>query len=134
VNAIDQALQSWYGGDGVLPGIVNGLWPDLAPPRDAGGPELPYITYTMTGVVPDNATGQEVDDVVISFYLRSGRGYPDEANTIYERFTARFDHAIIPVGSHTTVRLDRVGGGRTRDEDGGWVWVANYNWTVQEGV
>ena len=134
MNVVDQALQAWYGGDGVLPGITNGLWPDSAPPRDAGGPDLPFITYVMTGVTPDNAIRQYVDDVVITFYLRSGKAAPDEVNDIYERFDSRFNRAIIPVASHTTVRLDRVGGGRARDADGGWVFVVNYQWAVQEGA
>ena len=133
MNAVDQALQSWYRSS-TLPGITNGLWPDMAPPGDAGGPALPFITYTMTDVAPDNAIRQYVDDVIITFYLRSGKPYPDEVNDIHARFIKRFDRAVIPVAEHTTVRLDRVGGGRGRDKDGGWVFLVNYSWAIQEGV
>ena len=52
-NALDKALQSWHKASGPLSADTNGLWQEPAPAPDAGGPSLPFITYTVIGSLPD---------------------------------------------------------------------------------
>jgi len=125
----DEALQAWFAASAV-DALVTGMWPGFAPDKTP----LPFITYTVTGNVPDNAMIpglQPVDDVFITFYLRSGDISPIEVDAIFTAFVNAFDDAIIPITGFTTVRLDRVGGDRAKDADGGWVWVVQYKWHVQ---
>ncbi len=131
VAGFDAALQAAYAASPVA-ALTNGMWPDFAPDKDANGPDLPYIVYMMTGNVPDNAFAQLVDDVFITFHLRGGDMSPIEVDTIFTAFITAFDNAVIPVAGWTTVRLDRVGGNRVKDEDGGWVWIVNYKWHLQQ--
>ena len=51
---------------------------------------------------------------------------------IFTAFIAAYDNAAIPVVGWTTVRFDRVGGDRAKDADGGWVWVVNYKWHIEQ--
>jgi len=130
VAGADTALQAWYAGSPVA-ALCNGMWPDFAPDKGALGPDMPYIVYMMTGNVPDNSMTQTVDDIYITFHIRSGDISPSEVTDIFTAFIAAFDNAAIPVVGWTTVRFDRVGGDRAKDADGGWVWVVNYKWHLE---
>ena len=134
-NALDMALQAWYTGDGLLSSATNGLWQEPAPSPDAGGPTLPYITYNIVGSLPDDSMSGRVDNMLVMFYIRSGELSTAEIGRLAALFTARMDHAEIPMIGHTVVRSDRSGGGaRTKDLDGGWVVPITYNLLVQEGA
>ena len=130
----ERALRTWFRADAALMTLTNGLYPEPAPPRDAGGPALPFVTYNLTGVSPDNAIRQYVDNILLTFYIRGASVSPMDVDDIYAALTASLDRAPIPVVGHSTVRFDRVaGGGRTKDADGGWVFVVPYNWQLQVG-
>jgi len=128
----DAGLQAWYAAAAPLVALTNGMWPDFVPDRGASGPALPYISYQITGNVPDNSMTQTVDDLYVTFHIRSGGISPIEVDNIFTAFITAFDEANIPVVGWTTIRFDRVGGSRAMDEDGGWVYVVNYKWHVEQ--
>lgn len=131
VAGFGAALQAWYAASPVA-ALTHGMWPDFAPDKGARGPDLPFITYQMTGNVPDNSMSQTVDDIYVTFHIRSGGISPVEVDAIFTAFITAFDEAAIPIIGWTTVRFDRVGGSRAMDADGGWVWIVNYKWHVQQ--
>jgi len=131
VAGFDDALQAWFAASPVA-ALCNGMWPDFAPDKAARGPDLPYITYQMPGNVPDNSMSQTVDDVYLTFHIRSREISPTEVSSIFTAFIAAFDRAAILVVGWTTIRFDRVGGNRAKDADGGWVWVVNYKWHIEQ--
>lgn len=134
-NDLDKALQAWYDGSGPLSSITNGLWQEPAPPPDAGGPKLPYITYTLIGSLPDDTMSSRSDRAVVMFYIRSGEVSPLEVGQLAALFAARWDNAEIPMIGHTVVRCDRSGGGgRDKDMDGGWIVPLTYTLLIQEGA
>jgi len=132
MRALDEALTAFYR-QSVLTSPqyeLAGLWPDMAPDNTPA----PYITYTMPGATPDDATGQDNDDVAVAFHIRSEAISVRPIGLIFEAFIKTFDDAKIPISGYTTVRFDRIGGGRSKDVDGGWVWVVNYMWHIQKGA
>ena len=134
-NDLDKALQAWHGGSGPLSESTNGLWQEPAPSPDSGGPTLPFITYTVIGSLPDDSMSNRADRTVVMFFIRSGDVSPLEVGRLAELFTARWDHALIPMIGHTVVRCDRSGGGgRDKDADGGWVVPITYTLLIQEGA
>ncbi len=130
---LEQALHQWYHGSGSLRQRTAGMWPGAAPPPDASGRPLPYITYDFPGLTPDDTMSGRGEDLLIAVRIRSAHESPREAGEIYALFRARFDRAEIPVSGWATVRLVRVGGGgRIRDPDGGWMIAVTYEWTVDQ--
>ncbi len=135
MNALDTALQAWHTGSGPLADRTNGLWAEPAPPVKSGGPELPFITYNLTGSLPDNSMSQTVDDEVVTFYIRSAEVSPLEVGELFDMFRLRWDNAALPMAGYTVVRCDRIGGGgRVKDADGGWVVLVTYNLHNQKGA
>ena len=131
VAGFDNALQAAYAASPVA-ALTTGMWPDFAPDKAAGGPVFPFITYQFTGNVPDNSMLQTVDDLYITFHIRSGDISPLEVTDIFTAFITAFDEAVILVVGWTTIRFDRVGGNRAKDADGGWVYVVNYKWHIEQ--
>jgi len=130
IKELATAIYSKYNVDAVAGGVkasTSGLFPDEAP----SGTDAPYITYSFISTGQDWSFDSDYDDPLIQFSIWDDAASALVAETIGGKLVTLYADQLLTVDGFTTVRADKVGEHLLPDPDGGWQYIVELRYLVQ---
>ena len=130
IKELATAIYSKYNADAVAGGVkasTDGLFPDKAP----SGTDTPYITYSFISTGTDWSFASDYDMPLIQFSIWDDADSALVAETIGGKLVTLYVDQLLTVSGYTTVRADKVGERLLPDPDGGWQYIVEMRYLVQ---
>ena len=130
IKELATAIQSRYAADVVAGGVkasTTGLFPDKAP----SATKTPYITYSFISTGSDWSFASDYDMPLIQFSIWDDADSALVAETIGGKLVTLYADQLLTVSGYTTVRADKVGERLLPDPDGGWQYIVEIRYLVQ---
>ena len=130
IKELATAIQSKYTADAVASGVkasTSGLFPDEAP----SGTATPYITYSFITTGSESSFDSDYDDPLVQFSIWDNGASALVAETIGGKLVTLYVDQLLTISGYTIVRADKVGERLLPDPDGGWQYIVEIRYLVQ---
>jgi len=130
IKELAEAIYKKYDADVVAAGVkasTTGLFPDKAP----SDTKTPYITYSFITTGSDWSFASDYDMPLVQFSIWDDADSALVAETIGGKLVALYADQLLAVSGYTTVRADKVGERLLPDPDGGWQYIVEIRYLVQ---